>query len=72
MVICSSDEEYPLFAPEILMQLKDKAIIVVAGNPACADELKAKGIENFIHLRSNVTDILTDFNERLGIKHMIH
>lgn len=68
VVICSSDEEYPLFAPEIYNSLKDKAIIVVAGNPACIDELKSKGLENFIHIRSNVIEILTEFNKKLGIE----
>jgi methylmalonyl-CoA mutase len=47
--------------------LKDKSIIVVAGNPASIEELKSKGLENFIHVRSNVIQILTDFNKRLGI-----
>jgi methylmalonyl-CoA mutase len=68
VVICSSDEEYPLIAPEIFMKLKDKAIVVVAGNPPCKDELKAKGIQNFIHLRSNLIETLTEFNMKLGIK----
>jgi methylmalonyl-CoA mutase len=66
-VICSSDEEYPLIAPEIFMKLKDKAIIVVAGNPACREELNSKGIDNFIHVRSNVIETLTEFNNKLGI-----
>jgi methylmalonyl-CoA mutase len=68
VVICSSDEEYPLFAPEIYNSLKDKAIIVVSGNPASFDELKSKGLENFIHIRSNVIEILTEFNKKLGIE----
>lgn len=68
VVICSSDEEYPLFAPEIYNRLKDKAIIVIAGNPVCIDELKSKGLENFIHIRSNVIEILTEFNKKLGIE----
>ena len=68
VVICSSDEEYPLFAPEIYNRLNDKAIIVVAGNPACIDELKLKGLENFIHIKSNVIEILTEFNKKLGIE----
>jgi methylmalonyl-CoA mutase len=68
IVICSSDEEYPVLAPEIFMKLRDKAIIVVAGNPVCTDELKSKGLEHFIHVRSNVITILTDFHKRLGIK----
>jgi methylmalonyl-CoA mutase len=68
VVICSSDEEYMSFAPEIYDSLKEKAIIVVAGNPASIDELKSKGLENFIHMRSNVIETLAEFNNKLGIK----
>jgi methylmalonyl-CoA mutase len=67
VVICSSDEEYPVLAPDLFMKLKDKAIVVIAGNPACTDELKSKGIDNFIHLRSNLIETLKDFNHKLGI-----
>ena len=67
VVICSSDEEYLVFAPDIFMRLKDSAIIVIAGNPASIDELKAKGLENFIHIRSNVVETLKEFNIKLGI-----
>jgi methylmalonyl-CoA mutase len=69
VVICSSDEEYPQTAPEIFMKLKDKAIVVIAGNPACSEELKSKGIDNFIHVRSNVIETLTEFNRKLEIKY---
>jgi methylmalonyl-CoA mutase len=68
VVICSSDEEYARIAPEIFTKLKDKAIVVIAGNPACSEELKSKGIDNFIHVRSNVIETLTEFNNKLGIK----
>ena len=67
VVICSSDEEYQAFAPDIYIRLKDKAIIVVAGNPACKEDLKSKGIDNFIHVKSNVISILTGLNKKLGI-----
>jgi methylmalonyl-CoA mutase len=67
VVICSSDEEYLVFAPEIFSMLKDSAIIVIAGNPASIDELKTKGLENFIHVRSNVVETLKEFNKKLGI-----
>ncbi len=67
VVICSSDEEYPVFAPEVFMKLKDKAIFVVAGNPACIDELKSKGIENFIHVKTNIITTLSEFHKLLGI-----
>lgn len=68
VVICSSDEEYPHIAPEIFNRLKDSAIIVIAGNPACAGELKSKGLENFIHIKSNLIETLTGFNKKLGIE----
>ena len=38
---------------------------IVAGAPACMEELKAQGIENFIHVRVNVLDTLVDFNAKL-------
>jgi methylmalonyl-CoA mutase len=71
VVICSSDEEYPAFAPEIFTGLRDKAIIVITGNPPCVEELKSKGLENFIHAKSNVIESLTEFNKKLGIKHKV-
>ncbi|MFB6319497.1 methylmalonyl-CoA mutase small subunit [Saccharicrinis sp. FJH54] len=67
VVICSSDDEYAEFAPLAFEGLKDDVIFVVAGAPACMDELKAKGIENFIHMRSNVLDELCNYNKLLGI-----
>jgi methylmalonyl-CoA mutase len=67
VVVCSSDEEYPIFAPDIFRKLKDKAIIVVAGNPACIEELKTAGLENFIHIKSNLIETLEGFNRKLGI-----
>ena len=71
VVICSSDDEYTIFAPAAFSQLKGKAIFVVAGAPACADDLKAAGIENFISVKSNLLESLTDFNNKLGIKKAI-
>ena len=37
--------------------------------PACMDDLKAAGIENFIHVRVNVLDTLKEFNAKL-LKYM--
>lgn len=66
VVLCSSDDEYITYAPEAFNLLKDgKELLVVAGAPACMDELKAAGIENFIHVRSNVLETLQMFNEKL-------
>jgi methylmalonyl-CoA mutase len=68
VVICSSDDEYAVFAPEAFRLLKDKALFVVAGAPACIEELKGLGIENFISMKSNLLESLTYFNNKLGIK----
>ncbi|MBD5296376.1 MAG: methylmalonyl-CoA mutase small subunit [Bacteroides sp.] len=65
VVLCSSDDEYAALAPEAKKELGDRAILVVAGAPACMDELKAQGIEDFIHVRVNVLDTLIGFNAKL-------
>jgi methylmalonyl-CoA mutase len=66
VVLCSSDDEYAELAPKTAEQL-DEEILVVAGAPACMDELKAKGIMNFIHLKSNILEELKSYQEMLGI-----
>lgn len=65
VVLCSSDDEYAELAPAAFKALDGKAEFVVAGAPACMDELKAVGINDFIHVRCNVLDTLRDFNNRL-------
>lgn len=65
VVLCSSDDEYADFAPKANEALAGRAILVVAGAPACMDDLKAAGINDFIHVRCNVLDTLRDFNSRL-------
>ena len=65
VVICSSDDEYAEYAIPAFKALNGRAVFVVAGNPACADELRAAGIEHFIHVRVNVLDTLKEFNAKL-------
>lgn len=65
VVLCSSDDEYATLAPEAFKYLDGRAEFVVAGNPACADDLKTIGIKDFVHVRVNVLDTLRDFNARL-------
>jgi methylmalonyl-CoA mutase len=68
IVLCSSDDEYAELAPKTLAVIgKGKEIFVVAGAPACTDELKAQGITNFVNVRSNVLQTLQGFNQQLGI-----
>lgn len=65
VVLCSSDDEYADFAPEAFRLLGGCAEFVVAGAPACMADLQAQGINNFIHVRSNVLETLQSFNGRL-------
>lgn len=65
VVLCSSDDEYATLAPEAFKYLDGRAEFVVAGNPACTEELQAAGIKDFVHVRCNVLETLRDFNARL-------
>jgi len=67
VVICSSDDEYATLAPEAAELLKGKAILVVAGAPACSEDLKAKGITNFISVKNNVLETLKGYQAELGL-----
>jgi methylmalonyl-CoA mutase len=53
--------------PEINKLLSGKAILVVAGEPACKADLEAQGIKNFISVKSNVLDTLKQYQKQLGI-----
>lgn len=65
-VVCSSDEEYSTLAPALFEILKGKTIFVVAGYPkSIIDQLKDKGIEHFIHVKSNVLQTLSKFQEMI-------
>lgn len=67
VVLCSSDDEYAELAPKAFAALNGRAQFVVAGAPACMDELKAQGIDQFINVRSNVLETLKAFNQKLNI-----
>ncbi len=67
VVICSSDDEYAEYAIPAFRYLNGRAMFVVAGAPACMEDLKAAGIENFVHVRCNVLETLKDYNQKLGI-----
>ena len=67
VVLCSSDDEYAEYAIPAYKYLDGRAMFVVAGAPACADDLKAAGIENFIHVRVDQLKTLKQYNAKLGI-----
>ena len=67
VVICSSDDEYAEYAIPAFKYLNGRAMFVVAGAPACMEDLKAAGIENFVHVKCNVLETLKEYNQKLGI-----
>ena len=71
VVICSSDEEYATLGAEIAQKLKaanSELILVVAGYPKdILDTLKQAGVDDFIHVRSNLLETLEKFQEKLGV-----
>jgi methylmalonyl-CoA mutase len=68
VVICSSDDEYAEYAIPAYKYLDGRAMFVVAGAPACSEDLKAAGIENFIHVRVNQLETLREYNKKLNIQ----
>jgi len=71
VVLCSSDEEYGTLGIEmangIRKQIPD-TIIIVAGNPTeLIEQLKEAGVNEFIHMRTNILEALNKFNVSLGI-----
>ena len=67
VVVCASDDDYAEAAPKVKELLGGKAILVVAGAPACAPELEAQGIMNFINVKSNVLETLKFYLKEMGI-----
>ncbi len=65
VVVCSSDDEYATFVPEILEKLNGEALTIVAGAPACSDELKAKGVDYFVNVKSNLLETLKEIQGKV-------
>ena len=71
IVLCSSDQEYLQLAKDVIEKLKargSRTPVIVAGSPECTEQLRAAGVADFIHVRSNPIDVLTAWQQRLGIK----
>ncbi|MBN2745351.1 MAG: hypothetical protein JXR34_01365 [Bacteroidales bacterium] len=65
VVICSSDAEYP----ELVAQLtENQERVIIAGLPTDSlDQIKAAGVNHFIHARCNILDELRNYQTILGI-----
>ncbi len=74
VVICSSDDEYLSTVPAITQEIKQKCqgtLVVLAGYPQDhIENFKKAGVDEFIHVRSNLLETLREFNSKLGIKEL--
>jgi methylmalonyl-CoA mutase len=71
IVLCSSDAEYLALAIEVesrLRMLGRETPVIVAGFPESKEQLDAAGVADFIHIRSNPIEVLTKWQQRLGIR----
>jgi methylmalonyl-CoA mutase len=71
IVLCSSDEEYANLAPAACQEIRAKnkeVLIFVAGYPKeIVETLKSGGIDDFVHIRTNVLEFLRNLQKRMGI-----
>lgn len=71
VVLCSSDKDYAEAGAEVVRRIKKalpEAVVVVAGYPRdVIDELTASGVDDFIHMNSNLYETLSKYHKRLGV-----
>ena len=71
VVLCSSDPEYPALATTLIARLAElgrKVPVIVAGYPDSVEQLKAGGVADFVHVRSNPVETLAKWQQQVGIK----
>jgi methylmalonyl-CoA mutase len=70
-VICGADDEYATLGVEFARHFKETkkdGVLLLAGNPVeSVEALKEAGIDEFIHLRSNLIDTLSSLQQKLNI-----
>jgi methylmalonyl-CoA mutase len=71
-VVCSTDDNYPALVPVLTAALrarKPDALLVLAGYPQDQIETyKKAGVDEFIHIRADAVQVLSQFHQRLGIE----
>jgi len=66
IVVCSSDDEYTNAVPQIKEKLNSRIKLVVAGYPKeLVDKFKEIGVTDFIHVKSNILEVLTQFQNEI-------
>ncbi len=72
VVLCSTDETYPELVPafgKALKAAKPEVALVLAGLPADAaltTAFRDAGVDEFIHVRANVREVLAKFLKKIG------
>jgi methylmalonyl-CoA mutase len=61
IVLCSSDAEYLVFAQEVCPAVKVPVLVQI-------DALQAAGVQGFIHIFSDLTQTLTEWQDKLGMR----
>lgn len=71
VVICSSDDKYPTFVPDLAETLKSERPnlkIVLAGLPKdYAEKFTSAGVDVFIHIKANIYEVLNKLMNELGM-----
>ncbi|MCK5468653.1 MAG: methylmalonyl-CoA mutase, partial [Cyclobacteriaceae bacterium] len=71
-VICGSDDDYATDGIEFARKFREArkgGVLVLAGYPADSlDDLKAAGVDEFIHVRADLIETLKSFQQKLNIK----
>jgi methylmalonyl-CoA mutase len=69
VVLCSSDEDYAQqaeeFAKTFRQQAKGKILVLAGYPPDQVDKLRAAGIDQFIHIRSNAVEVLIGLQQQV-------
>lgn len=74
VVLCSTDDTYPVLVPAFASALKAAkpgVFAILAGlpaEPATVEAYKQAGIDDFIHIRANVRDLLAQLLAKIGAK----
>lgn len=70
--ICSTDDTYPEIVPPLVKALrarKPDLLVILAGYPTAQVEAhQAAGVNEFVHLRANALEVLTQIAAQLGVQ----
>lgn len=71
IVLCSADAEYLEAGTTLMAKLRSVGCatpVIVAGNPETSEQLRVAGISDFINNRSSPIEVLTRWQQRLGMR----